>query len=437
MNQDAIRAHRAIRRYLVGGLALVIFGSLVIGGWAAATNFSGAVVAAGSLVVDSSVKKVQHQSGGIIGEIRVREGDRVQAGDIVVRLDETQTRAAVLIVSNALDDLLARQARLEAERENTGRVAFAPVLLDRARDKDSQAARAVAAEQRLFELRRTAREGQKAQLRERIAQLKEEIQGLTGQAEAKKREVVLIHKELKGVKELWEKNLTPISRVTALERDSARLEGESSQLTGTIAQAKGKITEIELQIIQIDQELRTEVGKELAEVRSKIAELSEKKIAAEDQLKRIDIRSPQSGVVHQMTVHTVGGVIPPGEAIMLIVPDADTLTVEVKIAPQDIDQLYIGQKAILRFSAFNQRTTPEIQGTVRLISADLSQDQRTGVSYFLVRIAPDATEVLRLGEVRMVPGMPVEAFIQTGERTVISYLLKPLRDQATRAFKEK
>lgn len=437
MNDESLRAYRAIRRYLIGGVVFVIFGTAVIGGWAAATNFSGAVVAAGSLVVDSSVKKVQHQTGGIVGEIRVREGQRVQAGDIVVRLDETQTRAAVLIVSNALDDLLARQARLEAERENAGQISFQGFLLERMRVPDSQASRAVVAEQRLFELRRTAREGQKAQLRERISQLKEEIQGLTGQAEAKKREVTLIHKELKGVKELFDKSLIPISRVTALERDGARLEGESSQLTGTTAQAKGKITEIELQIIQIDQELRTEVGKELAEVRSKIAELSERKIAAEDQLKRIDIRAPQNGVVHQMTVHTVGGVIPAGEAIMLVVPDADTLTVEVKIAPQDIDQLFIGQKAILRFSAFNQRTTPEIQGTVRLISADLTQDQRTGVSYFTVRISPDADEVTRLGEVRLVPGMPVEAFVQTGERTVISYLLKPLRDQATRAFKEK
>jgi HlyD family secretion protein len=416
---------------------LVLFVTVVMGGWAATANLAGAVVAQGSLVVDSSVKKVQHPNGGIVGELLVREGDRVKEGDVLIRLDETQTKASAAIVTNALDEMLARLARLEAERDSADRIDFPIVLLDSARSENSAAARAVSAEQKLFELRRSAREGQKAQLRERILQLREEIQGYSGQITAKKREVELIQKELQGVRELWAKNLTPINRVTALERDATRLEGEGSQLTGTMAQAKGKISEIELQIIQIDQDLRTEVGKEISEVRSKISELSEKKVAAEDQLKRINIRAPQTGAVHQLTAHTVGGVIPAGEAIMLIVPDADALIVEIKAAPQDIDQLFIGQKATLRFSAFNQRTTPEIEGTVKLISADLTQDQRTGTTYFTVRIALAAEEIARLGDVKLVPGMPVEAFVQTGDRTVISYLMKPLRDQAMKAFREK
>ncbi len=204
-----------------------------------------------------------------------------------------------------------------------------------------------------------------------------------------------------------------------------------------IAQLKGKIAEIELQTIQIDQDLRSEVGKDLVEVRSKLSELAERKTAAVDQLKRIDIRAPQSGAVHQLAVHTIGGVIGQGEQIMLIVPDADTLTVEVKIPPQEIDHVHPGQAAILRFAAFNQHTTPEISGEVNVVSADLTLDQRTGNSFYTARIGLTADEVKRLGNVKLIPGMPVDAYIQMGSRTALSYLMKPLRDQASRAFKEK
>jgi HlyD family secretion protein len=252
---------------------------------------------------------------------------------------------------------------------------------------------------------------------------------------AKKREIELIGQELEGVRELWRKNLVQIQRVTALERDAARLEGERGHLIAATAQSKGKISEIELQIIQIDQELRSEVAKELREVQAKIAELVERKIAAEDQLKRIDIRAPQDGVVHQLTVHTVGGVITAGEAMMVIVPEADNLTVEAKLNPQDIDQVHAGQNAALRFSTFNQRTTPELTGVVTRVSADLTTDQRTGMSYYTVRISIPENEVARLGGLKLLPGMPLEAFIQTGERTVLSYLTKPFTDQAARAFR--
>ena len=437
MNDHHSPAYGSIQRYLMAGLVIVVVVTCGIGGWAVTAELAGAVIAQGQVVVDSSVKKVQHPTGGIVGELRVRDGDRVRTGDILVRLDETQTRAMVTIVAKGIDDLMARQARLEAERDNARAIAFPAKLSERARDPTSDAARAVAAEQNLFELRREAREGQKAQLKERVAQLREEIQGYVGQAAAKKREIDLIYQELEGVRNLWQKNLVAMSRLTALERDTARLEGERSQLIGTTAQAKGKIAEIELQIIQVDQDLRSEVGKDLVEARSKLSELAERRIAAEDQLKRIDIRAPQDGVVHQLAVHTVGGVVTAGELIMLIVPDADTLIVEVKIAPPDIDQLWLGQLATLRFSSFNQRTTPEIEGEISLISADLTQDQRTGVSYYTARILLRPEEVARLGNVKLVPGMPVDAFIQTGGRTALSYLIKPLRDQAAKAFKEK
>jgi len=412
--------------------ALLVFG---LGGWAATTEFVGAVIAQGQIVVDSNVKKVQHPNGGIVGELRVREGNRVKAGDIVVRLDDTQTRANLAIVIKALDELTARQAREEAERDGADIIEFSPDLLDRMGDPN--VAKPVNGERKQFEVRRQAREGQKSQLRERITQLKEETTGYSAQIASKDKQIEWIQKELVGVNDLWAKGLVQFPRVTALERDKERLEGERGQLVASIAQVKGKMTETELQILQIDQDMRSEVGKDLAEIRGKIAELVEKKVAAEDQLKRVDIRAPQDGIIHQLSAHTVGGVIGQGEVIMLIVPEADVLDVEARIAPQDIDQLRLGQPAILRFVAFNQRTTPELNGAINRISADVSEDQKTGARYYTVRISVPEQEVARLEGLQLVPGMPVESFIQTTPRTVITYLIRPFHDQIARTFREK
>jgi HlyD family secretion protein len=392
-------------------------------------------VAPGSLVGDSNVKKVQHPTGGIVGELRVRDGDHVHAGDIVVRLDETVTRANLAIVTKTLDELMARKARLEAERDGWATIVFPAQLMTGGNDPDRAAA--MESERKLFNLRKTARTGQKAQLQERVAQLGEEISGLTAQQNSKAKEIELVNRELAGVRELWSKNLVQLGRLTALEREAARLDGERGQLIAAAAQAKGKVAETALQILQVDQDLASEVAKELREVDGKIGEFIERKITAEDQLKRIDVRAPQDGTVFQLAVHTVGGVITAGDPIMLIVPEADNLSVEVKVNPQDIDQLQLNQKAILRFSAFNARTTPEIEGVVTRISADTSTDQRTGQNYYTVRISMPPEQVQRLGEVKLLPGMPVEAFVQTGDRTMLSYLVKPLHDQIVRAFREK
>jgi HlyD family secretion protein len=428
-------ASGSIRRHI---LATLTVGTLVVvglGGSATMTELSGAVVASGNLVVDTNVKKVQHPTGGVIGELRVRDGTRVNAGDVVMRLDATVTRANLAIVVKAIDELMARQARLEAERDDESQLRFPEELSSRMENPD--VSRVVHGERRLFDLRRSARAGQKAQLRERIGQLGEEIKGLTEQAEAKKREIELISRELEGVRYLWSKNLIPIMRLTHLERESVRINGEHGQLTASMAQARAKTTETELQIIQIDQDLRSEVAKELREIQGKMAEMVERKVAAEDQLMHIDIRAPQSGVVHQLNVHTVGGVITASEPAMLIVPEADDLTVEVKLPPQSIDQLIVGQPAVLRFSAFNQRTTPEINGIVVRISGDIVQDAKSGATYYLVHIATPAEELARLDGLKLLPGMPVDAFIQTEARTVLSYLTKPLRDQIVKAFRER
>lgn len=430
------RERASIRVHLWATLILSVALVAGIGGWAMQTEIAGAVVAPGQLMVESDVKKVQHPSGGVVGALLVREGARVKAGDILVRLDATQTQANLDIVRKALDELSARRARAEAERDGVSTLAFPADLLGR-RDKEPDVDRLVEGETRFFAARAEAREGQRAQLRERVKQLGQEIGGLTEQTGAKAREIDLIQGELRGVRELYGKNLVPLSRVTALERDATRLEGERGQLIASTASARGRIAETELQIVQIDSTMRTEVGKDLAEIRGRWSELVEKRVAAEDQLKRIDLRAPQDGTVHQMSVHTVGGLVVPTEPAMLIVPHADALVVEAKIQPQDIDSVRTGQKAVLRFPAFNTRTTPEIDGVVARVSADVATDLKTGLSYYVARVALAPEELARLGDLRLVPGMPVEAHLQIGERTVLSYLTRPLTDQIAKAWKER
>jgi HlyD family secretion protein len=433
--QPTSHPRRSIRRHQVAGLVAVGLLVGMVGSWAATTDISGAVIAPGALVVDTHVKKVQHPTGGIVGEIRVRNGDRVKAGEVVLRLDDTITSSNLAIVTKSLTELAARKARLEAERDGADAVIVPAELA--ARSSDERVAHVIAGEQRLFDLRKAARVGQKAQLRQRIAQLNQEIAGLKAQSDAKHREIELIQQELKGARDLFKRNLYPITKMTNIEREATRVEGEEASLISSIARAKARIAETELAAIQIDRDLASEVAKELRQIDASIGEFVERKVAAEDQLKRIDLRAPQAGIVHQSTVHTVGGVINAGEAIMLIVPKADNLTVEAKVAPQDIDQLSLGQTAMLRFSAFNQRTTPEITGTVVRISADTTTDKNTGASYYTLRVAMSGEEIARLGDVTLQPGMPVEVFVKTGDRKVISYLVKPLSDQITRAFRER
>jgi HlyD family secretion protein len=425
---------RSIRRNLLGGTTVV---ALLVGGagvWAGTVDISGAIISHGAVVVETSEKKVQHPTGGVVGKIFVRDGDHVQAGDILVELSDTVARASLAYVTKNLDELYARKSRLEAERDGSERMTLLPELV--ARMSDPEIVATVTSEQRLFDLRRIEVSGNKARLRERIEQLGKQIDGYSAQESAKAREISLINDELVDIRSLVEMKLTLKSKLTEYEREATRIEGERAQLASSMAQAKGAIAEVELQILQLDKEFASETGSELRDVEAKIAEFEERKVTAEDQLSRIDIRAPASGTVHQSSVHTVGGVVAPGEPIMLIVPDTDRLTVEVKAAPQDIDQLLIGQRAFLRFSAFNTRTTPETEGVVSMISADVTRDQHTNEAYYVVRIAPDPQDLKKLGALSLVPGMPVEAFIRTGDRRVISYLMKPLTDQIMRAFRD-
>lgn len=425
----------AMRRLVAFGIAVAALLVLGFGGWAAVARLAGAVVTQGTVVVETNLKKVQHPHGGVVGALHVREGAEVRAGELLLSLDDTVMRANLAMVTKSLDGLEGRRARLEAERDEADTIAFPADLVARAAS-EPEIARLVAGERRLFEARRAARGGQKAQLGERIAQLRQEIEGFDAQIVSKDAQIALILGELKGVSELYDRNLVPLTRLAALQREAARLNGERGQIVAAAAQARGRIAETELQILQLDQELRTEVLKELREIETRSGELVERKAAADDQLRRVEIRSPQDGVVHQLAVHTVGGVIGPGEVVMLVVPRADAMTIEAQIAPQDIDQVTRGQPAMVRLSAFSQRTTPELAGRVMLVAADLTRNPQNGAAYYIARIELPDSELARLQGLRLVPGMPAEVHIQTGERTALSYFLKPLSDQIARAFKE-
>jgi HlyD family secretion protein len=409
-----------------------VLGGLIFG-WATFTEISGAVIAPGKLVVDSNVKKVQHPTGGVVGDLKVKDGDQVKKGEVVARLDETQARISLAIVTKALDELAARRSRNEAERDGVDKISVPAEL--QARLHDPNVAQVVGNEQKLFEVRQSARQGQKSQLIEQMEQLGQQIQGNVEQEAAKSKEIDWVQKELAGIRVLWKQSLVPFSRVTILERDAARLEGERGLLIAAMAQARGRVAETRLKVLQIDEDLRAEVGKELAEIRAKTSELVEKQAAAEDQLRRTDLVAPQDGKIFQRTVHTVGGVVQPGEVLMLVVPVSDALIVETKVSPQDVDQVRRGQRAVVRFSSFNRRTTPELNGEVIEIGADVTQDEKRNEGYYAVRIRIPDGELERLDGLQPLAGMPVETFIETSPRTVVSYLMRPMLEQIERTFR--
>lgn len=429
-------AHQRVRTYILAGLVVVF---VMLGGfavWAARTQLSGAVLASGVVSVESQVKKVQHPHGGVVAEIFVKSGSKVAAGDLLIRLDETVTRANLQMITKQLDELIARANRLEAERD--GRVALDTPAPLAARQSDEDVSKILSGETTLFLSRRDSREGQKSQLRERVGQLRDEATGIKGQITAKAQELQLIERELQGIEDLERKQLVTTMRVMQLRREAARLGGEKGQLEAMLAQTRGRITETELQILRIDQDFRTEIAQELRDNHARQAELVERRIAAEDQLKRIEIRSPQDGIVHELAQHTVGGVINPSETIMRIVPEDEPLIVEAKVEPQDIDQVLNGdRKAYLRFAAFDHQQTPEVEGRVKGISADLSVDQMTGRTYYLVRVSLSKEELAKLEGKALVPGMPADVHIRTQDRTALSYLLKPFQDQMAKAFRER
>ncbi len=434
MGAKSNSAANSLRSHLLVGaiIAVTLVGGL--GGWASYASVSGAVIASGNVIVESSIKRVQHKEGGIVAAIYVKDGQQVAASDLLLRLDDTENQANLTLISKQLDELAARKARLTAERDGAETIYFPVSLTDRASSGDI--VQAINGERTLFEAKRNTTLSQKAQLTERIGQLEEEIKGLGSQRDAKASESAFITEELTELEELFKNGHVTKSRMMALRREASRLQGQHGQITATIARAKGKISETRLQITQIGQNALAETVSELRQVEAQIIELTERKYAAENLLKRIEIRAPKSGFVHQLAVHTVGGVIGAGETIMQIVPKDDQLVIEAQVKPADIDQIQQWQKATIRLSAFNQRTTPTLEGVVSTISADLSRDKNTGVAFYVVRVTLNKDEMKLLNGKLLKPGMPVEVFIQKQSRTVLSFLIKPLSDHVAYMFKE-
>jgi HlyD family secretion protein len=431
----ASRVNHSFEKELRTGLRVLVIGVGLAGGWMTLVPLSAAVVVPGQLVAESNVKKVQHPTGGVVAQILVKDGMHVREGDLLVRLDETQTRSNAQVVAKQRDEFRARGARLTAERDGAAELEFPRDLTTRRNDADVE--QLMASERAQFKARASSRQSQKELLRTHIAQLGEQIVGFNAQVKSKADQIDLIGSELKGVQALYEKQLVPLTRLTTLQREGSRLEGERGQLASAIAEAQGKISEAELQIVRVDQDFRTEVTKELRDAQDKEAEFTERSVAARDQLNRIELRAPTSGVVNALAVHTIGGVVTPAETLMEIVPNTDELQIEARLPLNEIDHVRSGQQALVKFSAFNQRTTPQLNGVVSFVSADTTRDKQTNAApFYTVRVTLPGEERRRLGSLQLVSGMPTEVFLQTGSRTMMSYLLKPITDQLQRTFTE-
>jgi HlyD family type I secretion membrane fusion protein len=420
---------------VLGGLALVALLVIGCGGWAAIAKLEGAVVALGTVKVDQNLKEVQHRDGGIVKALAVRQGDFVRERQVLVTLDDVQIKAELLIVRSQLGEALGRQARLIAERDNLSAIEF-PTDLGRI---SSAAAAVIHGEGRLFAGNKLGRDTQKEQLELSISQTREEIKGMEARLAAKEEEIRLVGAEREKLDNLFEKKIVDYSRVYAVRRDWARIVGERGEISAAIARAKVRASELRVQIIAVDQNASTEAQRDLRAVDARISELSERRLAIEDRLSHTEIRSPVSGYVNELFVHTVGGVITPAAKIATIVPLNAELKFEVKISPADIDQVREGHPARLRLTAFNRTTTPELRGRVIMVSPASTRDPANNQEHYVayVSLLPTEDALVQLSDMKLVPGMPAEVFISTQERTVASYLMKPFTDQMNRAFRER
>ena len=429
--------HPASTEYFIRlgfGAVAVLFGGVFL--WSVLAPISAAVIAPGQVSVESNRKAVQHLDGGLIEEIFVREGDEVEAGDLLARLDDTAAAANLALLDGQLTELYARRARLEAERD--GLDIMADPRGDSGVIATPQSAEKRDGQQQLFDARRQTKLTQLRLLEERVVQQKVRITGLEAQIRSSIRQRALIEDELEGVRELNEQGFAPLTRVRALERESSRLVGERGALRASVAEATSIIAEAQLEIERLRETDREDAITELRDVELSIAEREEKRVATAEILQRTEIRAPQAGRVIGLTVHTVGGVIAPGDVLMEIVPNNDRLQISAHVSPRDVDKLRTGQETLVRFSSLGSRATPEAEGVVRNISADSLIDKVTGASYYLVLVdIPQGEEIDKvLKGAALVPGMPVETFIQTGSRPAISYFLKPLSDSLARSMRE-
>nr|WP_321483044.1 HlyD family type I secretion periplasmic adaptor subunit [uncultured Cohaesibacter sp.] len=424
-----------VSRHLIVAFSIafvIICGLFIFAGFA---KISSAVVASGSIVVEGNIKRVQHKEGGIVKKIFVNEGDSVEAGASLICLDDTHAQANLAIITKQLLELRIQAARLLAERDGKAEISF-PEASGNAYDK-SELAEIQKSHSRLMASRQKSLQGRKNQLREQIKQLESQIDGLEVQRASKADEIRFIQEDINTFEILRKKDRVTKSSLNTLKREKAEIEGEFGEIVSNLGQAKQAVSEKRFAILQIEEDSQAQILEQYQEVHTKIAQLEEQEISARDQLKHVAIQSPQRGIVHQLAVHTVGAVITPGETVMMIVPYGDKLIVEAQVSPTQIDRLTPNQDARLKFTSFDHRTTPEINANLAVISADRITDQTTRQSYYLVRLSFDRKELKKLGDKTLIPGMPVEVYLQTGYRSILSYLVKPMMDQIEHAFKER
>lgn len=423
------------RGSIVAGAAIMVLFFLGLGGWAAIAPLSSAVLASAVVKVEGNRKTVQHLEGGIVREIRVKDGERVEAGQVLLVLDATTAKGAVDLLSRQYVEFRAQEARLISEQGNAPAVAFPPELT--ARRDEPEVARILDAQGTLFATRRATLQAQVNVTRQRIIQTREQITGAEGQLAAQRQQLESIRGELTGLRDLFKKGYVPRQRMLELERAAAAFEGQVVESAANIVKLKQSIGELELNIVQLHADRLAQVATELRDVQVRLHEVEPRLHVARETLKRVTVTAPSSGTVVGLTAFTIGGVIAAGERVMEIVPDSGDLIVEATVNVEDQKDLRPGMQAEVHLTAYKQRNSPVVRGTVIHVSADRLTDQRTGLGYYLAQVKVDQKEVLRLQDVRMAPGMPALVIVPTGERTALDYLLQPVTDSFNRAFRER
>jgi HlyD family type I secretion membrane fusion protein len=423
------------RPMMIGLLAL---GILVgrFGGWATLTEISGAIVASGQIEVDQNRQVVQHPDGGVVKDIYVEEGDAVSVGDVLISLDPSIEESELSIIQGQVFELMARRGRLTAERDGIGAITFDPRLIERAKT-DAGIAELMQGQENLFQARVASNAKQIEQLTKRKSQIANQIDGIVAQRAAVATQLDLIEQELADQQKLLDRGLAQASRVLALQRSQAELSGDVGDLIAKQAESEGRITDLDIQIEGLETTRREDAISRLRDQQYRTLELEERAGALIEKLMRMDIRAPVSGIVYGLSVFTPRSVIRPADPVMFLIPQDRPLVITVQVPPIDIDQVYVGQNAVLRFSALDQRTTPELFGKVTKVSPDAFQDDASRMSYYRAEILLNEGETDRLpANVTLIPGMPVEAFIRTQDRTPLAYLIKPLADYFAKAFRE-
>jgi HlyD family secretion protein len=413
-------------------LFVFLFG---IAAWGAVTRIAGAVVSAGQLEVEGNRQVVQHPTGGVIKAIYARDGDEVEAGDVLIELDGEDLRPELGTVEGQWFEMLATKSRLAAERDGLDEIVFDPELTARAPDSPEIQALMKAQEQQFTARRKTQGEEEK-QLEEQQTQIAKQNEGLEALQAATKSQIDLLTQEIEGQQALLTQGLTQLTRVLTPQRELARLRGTEGQVEASIAENRGKIAEIEIERVRLYSKIREDAISELRELEFREIETREKRRSLIDRIARLDLRAPVAGTVYGSAADTLRGVIRSAEPVMYIVPKDTPLIVRTKVETVNIDQVHVGQEAVIRFSAFDQRTTPEVTGHVVAVSADAYEDERMGHHYYEADIELAEGEIEKLDHVTLMPGMPVESFIQTGERSALSYFVKPMEDYFTRAFRD-